>query len=46
VRRLVEQGSVQWVGEKITNPKAIPAFEAGGELKLDKTRAVRIAAAS
>jgi len=42
-RRLVEQGSVQWEGEKITDPKAAPAFSAGGVLKLDKTRAVRIA---
>jgi tyrosyl-tRNA synthetase len=41
-RRLVEQGSVQWLGEKITDPKATPAFSAGGELKLDKTRAVRL----
>ena len=42
-RRLVEQGSVQWCGEKITDPKAAPDFGAGGELKLDKTRAVRVA---
>jgi len=42
-RRLVEQGSVQWNGGKITDPKAIPAFAKGGELKLDKTRAVRVA---
>ncbi len=41
-RRLVEQGSVQWSGEKITDPKAAPAFAQGGELKLDKTRAVRV----
>lgn len=43
-RRLVEQGSVQWSGEKIVDLKATPAFGKGGELKLDKTRAVRIAA--
>jgi tyrosyl-tRNA synthetase len=43
VRRLVEQGSVQWRGEKIQDPKAEPAFTAGDVLKLDKTRAVRIA---
>ena len=42
-RRLVEQGSVQWLGEKITDPKATPNFAEGGELKLDKTRAVRVA---
>ena len=41
-RRLVEQGSVQWEGEKVTDPKATPAFAAGGILKLDKTRAVRV----
>jgi tyrosyl-tRNA synthetase len=42
VRRLVEGGSVQWNGEKITDPKA--ALPSGaGVLKLDKTRAVRVA---
>jgi tyrosyl-tRNA synthetase len=41
-RRLIEQGSVQWLGHKITDPKAKPAFQAGGVLKLDKTRAVRL----
>ena len=41
-RRLVEGGSVQWKGAKLTDPKAsIPAGETG-VLKLDKTRAVRI----
>jgi len=43
-RRLVEQGSVQWEGEKVTDPKATPNFAAGGILKLDKTRAVRVGA--
>ena len=38
----VEQGSVQWLGEKITDPKAKPPFRPGGVLKLDKTRAVRL----
>ena len=42
VRRLIEQGSVQWQGEKITNPKECPAFRASEVLKLDKTRAVRL----
>ena len=42
-RRLVEQGSVQWAGQKVTDPKATPEFTPGGVLKLDKTRAVRIA---
>jgi tyrosyl-tRNA synthetase len=41
-RRLIEQGSVQWQGEKLTDPKAKPVFQAGGVLKLDKTRAVRL----
>ena len=44
VRRLVEGGSVQWRGEKITDPKATPDFPAGGVLKLDKKRAVRVSA--
>jgi tyrosyl-tRNA synthetase len=43
-RRLIEQGSVQWLGHKITDPKAKPVFKTGGVLKLDKTRAVRIKA--
>ena len=41
-RRLVEGGSVQWKGEKITDPKAQLPPEAEGVLKLDKTRAVRV----
>jgi tyrosyl-tRNA synthetase len=41
-RRLVEQGSVQWRGEKVTDAKAAPAFQAGDVLRLDKTRAVRL----
>lgn len=41
-RRLIEQGSVQWQGEKITNPQAPFDPKASGILKLDKTRAVRI----
>ena len=43
LRRLIEGGSVQWRGEKVTNPKARPDFAAGGVLKLDKKLAVRIA---
>jgi tyrosyl-tRNA synthetase len=42
-RRLVEQGSVQAHGEKITDPKATPALKPGDVLRLDKTRAVRVA---
>lgn len=41
-RRLVEQGSVQWRGEKITNPKGRIRFNPGEILRLDKTRAVRV----
>jgi tyrosyl-tRNA synthetase len=41
-RRLVEQGSIQLRGEKVTDPKATPGFAKGDVLKLDKTRAVRV----
>jgi tyrosyl-tRNA synthetase len=41
-RRLVEQGSVQCRGEKVSDPKAEPALKKGDVLKLDKTRAVRV----
>ena len=41
-RRLVEGGSVQWQGQKVTDAKAKPAFTSGGVLKLDKLRAVRV----
>lgn len=43
VRRLVEQGSVQLNGEKLRDPKATLALTPGQVLRLDKTRAVRIA---
>jgi tyrosyl-tRNA synthetase len=43
VRRLIQQGSVQLDGEKLTDPKAEPAWTAGSVLKLDKKRSVRIA---
>ncbi len=42
VRRLIQQGSVQLDGEKLTDPKASPALAAGAILKLDKKRSVRI----
>lgn len=42
VRRLVVQGSVQWRGEKITDPKAAPDLSRPGILRLDKTCAVRV----
>jgi tyrosyl-tRNA synthetase len=41
-RRLIEQGSVQWLGQKIIDPKVKPAFRQGDVLKLDKIRAVRL----
>jgi tyrosyl-tRNA synthetase len=41
-RRLVEQGSIQFHDEKITDPKATPSLAAGTVLKLDKKRAVRV----
>ena len=42
VRRLIEGGSVQWRGEKVSDPKAELATDAAGVLKLDKKRAVRV----
>jgi tyrosyl-tRNA synthetase len=42
-RRLVEQGSIQLEGEKVSDPKATPGFSVGQVLKLDKTRSVRLA---
>ena len=42
-RRLVEGGSIQWRGEKVADAKARPDFAAGGVLKLDKIRSVRVA---
>ncbi|MGA1129704.1 MAG: tyrosine--tRNA ligase, partial [Chthoniobacterales bacterium] len=42
VRRLVTQGSVQWRGEKVTDPKAMLDLSQPGILRLDKTRAARV----
>ncbi len=42
-RRLLEGGSVQWRGEKVSDAKAVLPPGEAGVLKLDKTRAVRIA---
>jgi tyrosyl-tRNA synthetase len=42
VRRLAMQGSIQWCGEKVTDPKAMLDFSQAGILRLDKTRAVRV----
>ncbi len=41
-RRLIEGGSIQWRGEKVSDAKAVLAPGESGVLKLDKTRAVRI----
>ncbi len=41
-RRLIEQGSIQLDGEKITDPKIVLRLQRGQVLRLDKTRAVRI----
>ncbi|MCB1235575.1 MAG: tyrosine--tRNA ligase [Verrucomicrobiae bacterium] len=43
VKRLIAQGSIQLDGEKLTDPKAEPAWAAGQVLKLNKKRAVRVA---
>jgi tyrosyl-tRNA synthetase len=42
VRRLIEQGSVQLNGNKITDPNMPIPFRGGEILRLDKTHAVRI----
>lgn len=42
-RRLIEQGSVQLDGTKISDPKATLSLGSGQILRLDKKRAVRIA---
>ncbi|MBS0660196.1 MAG: tyrosine--tRNA ligase [Verrucomicrobia bacterium] len=41
-RRLIEGGGVTWRGEKLTDPKAVVAFESPGILKLDKRHAVKV----
>ncbi|HEU0209082.1 MAG TPA: tyrosine--tRNA ligase [Candidatus Udaeobacter sp.] len=42
-RRLITQGSVQLDGKKVTDPKSGLTLHPGQVLRLDKTRAVRIA---
>jgi len=42
VRRLIQQGSVQIDGEKVTDPKLQPDWANGQILKLDKKRAVKV----
>jgi len=41
VRRLIDQGSVQLDGNKITDPNVTIPLRAGQVLRLDKTHAVR-----
>jgi tyrosyl-tRNA synthetase len=41
-RRLIEQGSIQLDGVKITDPKAVLNIQRGQVLRLDKTHAIRI----
>jgi tyrosyl-tRNA synthetase len=43
VRRLIQGGSIQLNGEKLSDPKAEPAWQSGAVLKLDKKRSVRLA---
>jgi tyrosyl-tRNA synthetase len=43
VRRLIQGGSIQLNGAKLTDAKAEPAWERGAVLKLDKKRSVRLA---
>ncbi len=43
VRRLIDQGSIQVDGKKITDPKMTLSLQPGQVLRLDKTHAVRIA---
>lgn len=42
IRRLIQQGSIQLNGEKLSDPKASVGFASGDTLKLDKKRTVRL----
>ncbi len=42
VRRLIQGGSVQLNGEKLSDPKTTPEWKEGDVLKLDKKRQVRL----
>jgi len=42
IRRLIQQGSIQIDGEKVTDPKAEPGLTEGQVLKLNKKRSVRV----
>lgn len=44
LRQLIQQGSIQLNGEKLTDPKAELSLKSGDVLKLDKTHTVRITA--
>jgi len=43
IRRLIEQGSIKLNDERLTDLNFVPALKPGDVLKLDKTRAVRLA---
>ena len=42
IRRLIQGGSIQLNGEKLSDPKAVPEWKAGDVLKLDKKSSVRV----
>jgi tyrosyl-tRNA synthetase len=42
IRRLIQGGSIQLNGEKISDPKAMPEWKSGDVLKLDKKNSVRV----
>lgn len=42
IRRLIQGGSIQLNGEKLTDPKATPDWKPGDVLKLDKKNSVRV----
>jgi tyrosyl-tRNA synthetase len=42
IRRLLQGGSIQLNGEKLTDPKAEPDWQPGAVLKLDKKNSVRL----
>jgi ribosomal protein S4 len=42
IRRLIDQGSVQLDGKKVTDPNTVIQLRPGQVLRLDKTHAVRI----
>jgi tyrosyl-tRNA synthetase len=42
IRRLIEQGSIQLDGVRLSDPKSAPSLASGSVLRLDKKHAVRI----